>query len=122
VKRKNLEKMMDSETSTKLWDLDSTHPDQAELLRASLREVLDPELGLNVIELGLIRDASIRDDELHIQMILTTPYCPYGPALIETTRSKAEETLGLTTKMEMGREYWEPGMMEDGLAAEWGLF
>jgi metal-sulfur cluster biosynthetic enzyme len=122
VKRKNLEKMMDSETSTKLWDLDSTHPDQAELLRASLREVLDPELGLNVIELGLIRDASIRDDELHIQMILTTPYCPYGPALIETTRSKAEEILGFTTKMEMGREYWEPGMMEDGLAAEWGLF
>jgi metal-sulfur cluster biosynthetic enzyme len=114
--------MADSETSVKFWELDSTHPDKAESLRTGLREVLDPELGLSVIELGLIRDVTIRDDELHIQIILTTPYCPYGPALIETTRSKAEQTMALPTKMEMGKEYWDPGMMEDGLAAEWGLF
>ncbi len=114
--------MADSETSVKLWELDSTHPEKAETLRTNLREVLDPELGLSVIELGLIRDVSIRDEELHIQMILTTPYCPYGPALMEMTRSKAEGALTLPTKIQMGTEYWEPGMMEDGLAAEWGLF
>jgi metal-sulfur cluster biosynthetic enzyme len=114
--------MTDSETTTKLWEFDSTHPAKAELLRTNLREVLDPELGLSIIELGLIREVTLRDDELHIQMILTTPYCPYGPALIEMTRTKAEQALTFPTKMELGREYWEPGMMEDGAAAEWGLF
>ena len=114
--------MTDSEASIKLWELDSTHPEQAEILRTALREVLDPELGLSVVELGLVREASIQDDELHIQMILTTPYCPYGPALLEMTRSKAEETMSLPSKIEMGMEYWEPSMMEDGTAADWGLF
>jgi metal-sulfur cluster biosynthetic enzyme len=114
--------MTDPETSFKLWEFDSTHPDKAETLRTSLREVMDPELGLNVIELGLVREVSVRDEELHIQMILTTPYCPYGPALLEMTRSNAEQVLSIPTKIEMGIEYWEPSMMEDGSAAEWGLF
>jgi metal-sulfur cluster biosynthetic enzyme len=114
--------MADPETSFKCWELDSTHPDKAETLRTSLREVMDPELGLSVIALGLVREVSMRDDELHIEMILTTPYCPYGPALLEMTRSNTEKVMSIPTKIEMGREYWEPGMMEDGSAAEWGLF
>jgi metal-sulfur cluster biosynthetic enzyme len=114
--------MTDSETSLKVWMLDSTHPAEAENLRTNLREVIDPELGLSVIALGLVREVSMHDDELHIQMILTTPYCPYGPALLEMTRSKSEEVLSIPAKIEMGREYWQPEMMEDGSAAEWGLF
>jgi metal-sulfur cluster biosynthetic enzyme len=114
--------MPESESSIKLWELDSTHPDKADTLRSSLREVLDPELGFSVIELGLIREVAIRDDELHIEMILTTPYCPYGPALLEMTRSRAEQVTSLTTKIVLGREYWEPGMMEEGTAADWGLY
>lgn len=114
--------MNDPDTSLKLWELDSTHPEKAETLRTSLRQVMDPELGLSVIELGLVREVSVHNEELHLQMILTTPYCPYGPALLEMTRSKAEQELSIPTKIEMGREYWEPGMMEDGSAAEWGLF
>jgi len=114
--------MMDSETPVKRWELDSTAPEKAEILRSTLREVLDPELGLSVIELGLIRDVSIRQDNLHVQMILTTPYCPYGPALLEATRSRAEKTLMLPAKIEMGKEYWAPSMMEDEAMANWGLF
>jgi len=114
--------MTDEESGLKLWELDSTQPEDAETLRESLREVMDPELGMNVIELGLIREASIQNDKLQVQMILTTPYCPYAPALFEMTRSKAEDALQLSTTIEMGMEMWEPGMMEDGTAAEWGLF
>ncbi len=114
--------MTESETSIKSWELDSTDPEKAEILRSTLREVLDPELGLSVIELGLVRDVSLRQDNLHIQMILTTPYCPYGPALLETTRSRTEQTLALPTKIEMGKEFWEPSMMEDEAMASWGLF
>ena len=114
--------MTDEESGLKLWELDSTHPEDAEVLRDSLREVLDPELGMSVIALGLIRDASIEDEALQVQMILTTPYCPYGPALMEMTRSKAEGALQLTTTIEMGMEMWDPSMMEEGAGADWGLF
>jgi len=114
--------MTDGEYGVKLWELDSTHPKEAETLRDTLREILDPELGMSVIELGLIRDVSIQDDKLQVQMILTTPYCPYAPALFEMARSKAEDSLHLSTTIEMGMELWEQGMMEDGTAAEWGLF
>ncbi|NIM92491.1 MAG: DUF59 domain-containing protein [Anaerolineales bacterium] len=114
--------MTDDNTGITTWELDSTHPDQAETLRASLREVKDPEIGLDIIELGLVRDAALRDDELHIKMILTTPFCPYGPELLEMARSKAEETSRQTTKIELGMEMWEPSMMEEGAGAAWGLF
>ena len=114
--------MSEEEYGVKLWELDSTHPEKAENLRESLREVLDPELGLSVIALGLVREAWFLEDELQVQMILTTPYCPYGPALLEMTRSKAEESIQQKTTISMGMEMWEPAMMEDGTAAEWGLF
>ena len=114
--------MADEDYGVNLWELDSTHPEDAEKLRDSLREVLDPELDMSVIALGLVRDAWFLEDELQIQMILTTPYCPYGPALLEMTRSKGEEALERRTTIDMGMEMWEPSMMEDGTAAEWGLF
>lgn len=113
---------MEDEKQTTLWELDSTHPDKAEILREGLREVRDPEIGMNIIELGLVRDASISEDELKIKMILTTPFCPYGPALLEMTREKAAEKTGLETTVNIGMEMWDPGMMEDGAAGDWGLF
>jgi metal-sulfur cluster biosynthetic enzyme len=114
--------MTDADIPKRIWEMDSTHPDRANQLRQALREVLDPELGLNIIELGLVREVSLRDEELHLQMILTTPFCPYGPVLIEMTRSRAEEVSALPVKIEMGMEMWEPSMMEDGTGADWGLF
>jgi metal-sulfur cluster biosynthetic enzyme len=105
-----------------IWEADSTHPKMAEDVRQALRQVNDPEIGLNVIELGLVRNATIEQDELEIYMIMTTPFCPYAPALLEATRSKAEEASGLETEIEMGMEAWDPSMMEEGAGAAWGLF
>jgi metal-sulfur cluster biosynthetic enzyme len=93
-----------------------------EQVREALREVYDPELGMNVIELGLIREIDLQDDQAHITMILTTPFCPYAPMLMEQVRVKAQETLGVPTSIEMGNEMWEPSMMEEGAGADWGLF
>lgn len=105
-----------------VWEADSTDPEKAELVRAALREVLDPEIGLNVIELGLIRDVSLADTEAHVRMIMTTPFCPYGPALLEMARSKAESAAGVPTTIEIGMEMWDPSMMEEGAGAAWGLY
>jgi len=104
-----------------LWEADSTHPDEARKIREALRQVVDPEIGLNIIELGLIRQVSIQDDSLTLNMILTTPFCPYGPAMLEMTRVKTEEASGLATMIELGMDMWDPSMMEEGAGAAWGF-
>jgi len=103
------------------WQLDETHPDMASALREGWREVKDPELGLSIIELGLIREVELEQDELKVKMILTTPFCPYAPALFDSTSRKAEDVTGKTSFVNLGLDPWDPSMMEDGLAAEWGL-
>lgn len=113
---------MEDDKQTTLWELDSTDPEKAETLREGLREVKDPEIGMNIIELGLVREASLDEGNLAIKMILTTPFCPYGPALLEMTREKAAEKTGLETTVNIGMEMWDPSMMEDGAAGDWGLF
>jgi metal-sulfur cluster biosynthetic enzyme len=91
-------------------------------LREALRVVIDPEIGMNVVELGLIRDLDIQDERAHITMIMTTPFCPYAPQLLEQTRRTAQEYLQVPTTIEMGLGMWDPSMMEEGAADDWGLF
>lgn len=114
---------MSSPTPEKLvWNLDETHPELAESLRTELRTVLDPEIGLSVIELGLVRQVTIHEEKAELYMIMTTPFCPYAPALLDITRVKAEKVLEIPTTIEFGMEPWDPSMMEDGAAAAWGFF
>lgn len=91
-------------------------------LREGLREVMDPEIGMSIVELGLVRTAEIQPEGVHIMMIMTTPFCPYSPAILESTRQKSHEVTGLTATVEMGIEMWSPEMMEEGAGGEWGLF
>jgi metal-sulfur cluster biosynthetic enzyme len=113
---------MDEEKEKLIWEVETTHPELVENIKESLREVADPEIGLNVIELGLIRDVQIEDNKAHVVMILTTPYCPYGPALIEMTRQRVELALQMPTTIEIGMQMWDLSMMEEGAGADWGLF
>ena len=105
-----------------IWQAESTHPDLVDPLKSALREVVDPEIGLEIIQLGLVRDVAIEDDKANITMILTTPFCPYGPAMLEMTRQKAESVLDRPTTIEMGMEIWDFSYMEDGAGADWGLY
>jgi len=105
-----------------IWQAESTNPDLSERLREKLREIVDPEIGLNIIELGLIRDVVVEDDKAVLNMILTTPFCPYGPALLDMTRTKAEDALQRPTTIEMGTEMWDFSMMEEGAGADWGFY
>ena len=91
-------------------------------LREGLREVMDPEIGMSIVELGLVRTAEIQPEGVHIMMIMTTPFCPYSPAILESTRQKSQEVTGRTATVEMGIEMWSPEMMEEGAGGEWGLF
>ncbi len=106
------------------WKVETTHPELTKPLDEAFRQVLDPEVGLNIMELGLVRDVSINEEEnsAHVVMIMTTPFCPYAPALLESARSKAEGEIERPTTIEMGMEYWDPSYMEEGVGADWGLF
>jgi metal-sulfur cluster biosynthetic enzyme len=103
------------------WQADRSHPEQAKALREAWAEVLDPELGLSIVQLGLIREVVIGGSSAEIRMILTTPFCPYGPALLENARQKAEKALGMPVTMELGSEAWQTSMMDEEAAADWGL-
>lgn len=109
---------------TPVWTIESTHPELAEQVEVALREVIDPEIGLNIVELGLVREVDFNQAEssANVKMIMTTPFCPYAPAILEAARSKAEEVLQVDTTIEMGMELWDMAFMEEGTGADWGLF
>ncbi len=104
------------------WKISSTHPELAEKIKNALRQVRDPEIGSDVVQLGLIREIEASDTNVTITMILTTPYCPYGPALMESTRRIVEKETGKSTTVIYGSEAWDQSMMEDPSAFGWGLF
>lgn len=105
------------------WQIKKTHPDLIEDLEIGLSGVTDPELGFSVVELGLVRDISINDNQAHAIMILTTPFCPYGPALMEQTRAQIEKTLAMPTTIEYSPMPWDPTLMDPELRSDdWGFF
>lgn len=104
------------------WDAEDTHPELVEQVKTRLREVTDPEIGLDIIALGLVRNLKIYDDSADMNMILTTPFCPYGPALIEMIHKKAEEALQRPVNIELGLDMWDFSMMEEGAMPEWGMW
>jgi metal-sulfur cluster biosynthetic enzyme len=114
--------MSETATNAPVWQAEAQDKAKADQVREALREVVDPEIGLNIIELGLIRDLDLQPEKATVKMILTTPFCPYGPAIMEETRKKVADVTGTGAAIEMGTELWEPSMMEEGAGADWGLF
>jgi len=114
--------MSEQKPASVVWQSESSHPELTDALREALREVVDPEIGLNIVELGLVREVTIEEENAHLTMILTTPFCPYGPAMLEMTRKKAEDALSRPATIEVGMGMWDPSMMEEGAGGDWGLF
>jgi metal-sulfur cluster biosynthetic enzyme len=104
------------------WSIHETHPDLVETVREKLSEVIDPEIGMSIIQLGLIREVEIENNITRMKMILTTPFCPYGPAMIDATREKAVEAVNMPVTVEMGMDPWDFSMMEDPSALDWGMY
>ena len=79
---------------------------QEKILNA-LQSVLDPEIGLSVIDLDLIREVVFTPEEAEIKMVLTTPFCPYGPMLIGQIQSVAEQAVEMPVKVTVLPDRWE---------------
>ena len=74
----------------------------------ALREVVDPEIGMNVVELALIKQVVLGERESEIKMILTTPFCPYAGSMIQQVKEQAEMALDQPVKVTLLAERWDP--------------
>ena len=92
----------------------------AELARKALRAVKDPELGLNIIDIGLVYDLDIDDaGVVRVTMTLTSPGCPAGAEIMADVRQTLAELEGVTSvDLELVWEpYWTPERMDPRVRA-----
>ena len=98
-------------------------PDQDAILNA-LRTVKDPELNINVIDLGLVYTIQSRENEIDVEMTLTTPACPAGPEILRNAVKALEGLEGVSkanVKLVMSPP-WTPDRMSDDARDELGIF
>jgi metal-sulfur cluster biosynthetic enzyme len=74
----------------------------------ALRAVVDPEIGMNVVELALIKQIILGADQTEIKMILTTPFCPYAGSMIQQVKEQAESVVEHDVKVTLLAERWDP--------------
>jgi len=78
----------------------------AEHVRECLKQVFDPELGVNIIDLGLVYDIAVLDDQIDIRMTLTTPGCPMHDTIVGAVhRALAELPKPMKVNVDV---VWEP--------------
>ncbi len=103
-------------------------PIAEESILAALRQVRDPELMLNVVDLGLIYGIGVDEVEgksnIHIMMTMTTPACPFGPELIREVKEvlSAMEGAGTVEVQITLTPPWTPDRMTEEARDELGMF
>jgi FeS assembly SUF system protein len=90
----------------------------------ALRTVYDPEIPVNIFELGLVYKVDVDDhDVVHIEMTLTSPMCPVAETLPDEVRAKVEAVEGVSgASVEVVWDPpWNPGMMTEEAQLELGI-
>ena len=107
---------------------DETPPEGAlssEVVFEALRNVYDPELGINIVDLGLVYDVRVTPEgDVEIEYTLTTMGCPIGPLIEDQMRMLLANVEGVReVRPEMVlRPAWSPEMMSDEAKAALGIF
>jgi metal-sulfur cluster biosynthetic enzyme len=104
-------------------------PVTEDLVREELRKVVDPELFINIVDLGLVYvvDVEPRDDgkaDVKIEMTMTSPMCPAGPMLINGCQYVLRQIEGVNdvqVKLVMDPP-WNPDFMTDDARDQLGIF
>jgi metal-sulfur cluster biosynthetic enzyme len=82
----------------------------------TLKQVRDPEVGLNIVDMGLVYDVTIEGELVEVTMTLTSPACPYGPQIINGVKTAP---LGLEGVEEVGVQVvWSPPWDPDTMMSE----
>ncbi len=91
-----------------------------EEIRTALEQVVDPEISLSIIELGLVREIDQSVEPNVVRMLLTTPFCPYAPQIVAQVKEAVTNVTGKPSEVEILPEQWTPEMMPDpGLLGRW---
>ena len=101
-----------------------------EMVRTALKNVYDPEIGLDVVNLGLIYNVDVQDQgkTVQVDMTLTTPACPAGPQIIEQARREISALRDVYQNLEevninlVWTPFWNPSMMTEEAREELGFF
>lgn len=98
-----------------------------EAIRGVLQErVFDPELRMNIVDLGLIYDVAVTEEKTaEITMTLTSPGCPAGPEIITSVQREAHMAFPELEEVNIHltwTPFWNPDMMSDEAKEELGLF
>ena len=91
-----------------------------ETLRKALRGVKDPELNLNIIDIGLVYEVEVSEaGAVHVRMTLTSPGCPAGAEIVGDVKRTIEDLEGVTScEVEIVWEpYWTPEKMDPRVRA-----
>jgi metal-sulfur cluster biosynthetic enzyme len=98
--------------------------DLKERVVSALRNVVDPELGINIVDLGLVYGVDLQGNAVHITYTLTTMGCPIGPMIEAEMKQFLSGVEGIdTVDAEMVlRPPWTPEMMSDEAKAALGFF
>jgi len=91
--------------------IESKMPSEEEV-RTALRSVIDPEVGLNIVDLGLIYGIEISDHKLHIDLTMTTPACPMAEMILDDARMVLARLMPLDSQVELNL-VWEPPWAPD---------
>lgn len=103
-------------------------PLSEETILDALKQVRDPELMVNVVDLGLIYGVGMDEvsgkTNLHILMTMTTPACPFGPELIREVKEvlQSREGVGSVEVQVTLSPPWTPDRMTDDARDELGIF
>ncbi len=101
-----------------------------ELVKTALKNVIDPEIGLDIVNLGLVYRVDILDDgkTVDLDMTLTTPACPAGPQIIEQVKREVGALGDVYKTLEDIRvnlvwsPMWSPAMMSEEARDQLGFF
>jgi metal-sulfur cluster biosynthetic enzyme len=104
-------------------------PIAEESIYAALRQVQDPELLVNIVDLGLVYEVQVTEVEpdkshIHVKMTMTSPACPAGPMLIQDSRDVLLDLEGVEdVEIEMVMSPpWTPDRMTEEARDELGMF
>lgn len=92
-------------------------------IRETLRQILDPEIGINIVDLGLIYAVEIKPEEIYIQLTMTTPACPLHGLITRNIEQVLRQTfpdLGPITIDLVWDPPWTPEMMSDAAKSQLG--
>jgi metal-sulfur cluster biosynthetic enzyme len=101
-----------------------------DMVRSALKNVYDPEIGLDIVNLGLVYNIDVQEQgkKVDVDMTLTTPACPAGPQILDQVRREIGSLKDVYAELDeininlVWTPFWNPSMMSEDAREELGFF